>query len=226
MVSTLPKEEQKQIALIILRAAHHLQTGKNKLASFLHGSHSKIVRDKEMDRKTGYGALFWHDIPAIIGFILQLEEMEFIKPYLVQTRSYSYPILILTEAGKKALEEHTEIPLQIRKEIRPITIGDSERETLSLFKHGCKPQEIARRRCLAVSTIFGHLHKLILLGEISARQCISDEVIKKVLQAKQQATNKYSLKELKQILPEEITYEEIKAVLADKTLQKGGEINE
>lgn len=220
------KEEQKQIAFIILMAAHYLQTGKNKLASFLRGSHSKIIRDKELDRKAGYGALLWHDVPTILGFINQLEEMGFIKPYFIQTGVYSYPILILTEAGKRALEDKLEIPLQIRKETKPITIGDSERETVSLFKLGYKPPEIARGRGLAVSTIFSHLHKLIFAGEISARQCISDEVIKKVLQARQQAINKSSLKELKQILPEEITYEEIKAVLADKTLQNEEEDKE
>lgn len=226
MVLSIPKEEQKQIALIILRAAHYLQTGKNKLASFPRGSHSKIIRDRELDRKAGYGALLWHNIPTIMGFINQLEEMGFIKSYLVQTGIYSYPILPLTEAGKKALDENMEIPLQIRKELKPIIIGDSERETLSLFKHGCKPHEIAQRRGLAISTIFGHLHKLIFVGKIDVRQCISDDVIKKVLQAKKQSTSKSSLKELKQILPEEITYEEIKAVLADKTLQNGEDNND
>lgn len=210
------EEEQKQVALIILRAVQYLQTGKNKLASFLRGSHSKIIKDKELDRKAGYGALLWHDIPTIRGFINQLEEMRFIKHYLVQTGMYSYPILILTDAGKKSLEEKLMIPLQIRKEVKPIRIGDSEKETLSLFKQGCKPNEIAKRRGLAISTVFSHFHKLISVDEISARQCISDEVIKKVLKAKQQVKNKSSLKEIKHILPEEITYEEIRAVLSDK----------
>ncbi len=226
MIQNLPKDEQKQIALIILRATHYLQTGKNKLALFLRGSHSKLVRDKELDRKAGYGALLWQDIPTINGFIDQLEDMGFIKPYLVQTGIYPYPILVLTEAGKKALEEKLEIPLQMRKEIKPIAVGDSEKETLVLFRQGCKPDEIAKRRGLANSTIFGHLHKLIFVGEINARQCISDDVIKKVLQAKQQFAHESSLKELKQILPEEITYEEIKAVLADETLQNQRENKE
>lgn len=218
MTNKLSREEQKQIAFIILKATDHLQTGRNNLALFLRGSHSKIVRDKELDRKAGYGALLWQDIPTITGFINQLDEMGLIKSYLVQNGRYSYPILTLTEAGKKALEEKIELPLQIRKVIKPITIGESERETLSLFKSGCQPQEIAQRRSLAISTIFGHLYKLILVGEVEARQYISKDVIKKVLQAKEQA-NKSSLKELKLILPEEITYEEIKAVLVDKTIQ-------
>ena len=99
-----------------------------------------------------------------------------------------------------------------------IKISASEKEPFSLFRNGCKPNEIAKRRELATSTIFDHLHKLIFVGEISAKQCISDEVIRTVLNAKQQVKNKSSLKEIKLILPEEITYEEIKAVLADKQL--------
>ncbi len=220
MIDKISKEEQKQIASIVLRTVYHLQTGKNKLASFLRGSHSKIVRDKELDRKTGYGALLWHDVPTIVGFINQLEEMGFIKTYTVQTGTYSYPILTLSEAGKKVLEEKIEVPLRVQKVVKPITIGDSERETLALFKKGLPSAEIAARRGLVVSTVFAHFYRLIALGEIKARQCISDEVIRKVLWARQQSVNKSSLKELKQILPEEITYEEIRAVLADKTLQK------
>ena len=226
MVKWISKEEQKQIALLILRAAQYLQTGKEKLSLFLRGSHSKIIKEKALDRKAGYGAILWHDISAIKGFINQLEEMGFLKPYLVQTGLYSYPILALTEAGKKALEEKLEIPLQIRKEIKPFTIGDSETETFNLFQMGSQPDEIAEARGMVISTIFGHLHKFITVGEISARQYISEDVIQKILQAKQQFTGNFSLKELKQILPEEITYEEIRAVLADKTLQPGGENNE
>ena len=212
------KNEQKQTTFIILKAVEYMQTGKNKLASFLRGSHSKIIKDKKLDRKAGYGALLWQEIPTIKGFITQLEEIGLIKKYLVETGSYSYPVLVLTEAGKNVLTEKIEIPLQIRKEVKPIVIRDSEKETLALFKQGCNPPEIARRRELAVSTVFGHLHKLIGVGEIKARQCISDEIIKKVLQARKQVSNKSSIKELKELLPEEITYEEIRAVMMDKSL--------
>ena len=213
----LNKEEQKQTALIILRAAAYLQSGKNKLASFLRGSHSQIIKNQELDQKAGYGALLWHDIPTIKGFITQLKEMGLIKTYWMETEYHHYPILVLTSAGEKVLAEKLEIPLQIKKEVKPIVIGDSEKETLSLFQQGCNPQEIAKRRELAVSTVFGHLHKLIAVGEIRAKQCVADEVIQKILQARKQVSNKESLKEIKELLPE-ITYEEIRAVMVDKSL--------
>lgn len=222
----ISSEEQKQIALIILRAVSEHQIGKNKLAAFLRGSHSQLVLEPGLDRKAGYGAILWHDIPTIFGFITQLEEKGFLKRYRVQTGDYSYPVLTLSEAGRKVMEEKAGIPLQIRKEVKPVTIGESEKETLALFRNGLPPQEIARRRSLAVSTIFMHFYKLITVGEISAEQCISDEVIKRVLEAKQSLPNTESLKELKQILPEEITYEEIRIVLADKSINCGHSDNE
>ena len=214
------QDEHRQVALIILRAAQHLQVGKNKLASFLRGSHSQVIKENELDREWGYGAIFWHNVQTINGFIMQLEEIGLLKTDRVQMGKYSYPIITLSEAGKKVLGEHIEIPLQIRKMTKPITIGDSERATAALFKKGFPPIEIAKRRGLVVSTIFSHFHRLIAVGEISARQCVSDAIIQKVLQAKGLAADKNSLKEIKQLLPEKITYEEIKIVLADRTIQK------
>ncbi|MFH1682917.1 MAG: RQC domain-containing protein, partial [Candidatus Woesearchaeota archaeon] len=121
----MEKKEQKQIALIILQTINNLQAGKDKVASFLRGSHSK--KNKSLRFKPGYGALLWCDLLTIKGFIEQLKEMEFIKQYQVEREFYSYPILTLTKAGEKALEEKMEIPLQKRREIKLIKIGESER---------------------------------------------------------------------------------------------------
>jgi DNA-binding CsgD family transcriptional regulator len=208
------KDEQKQTVLIVLQAAGYLQSGKSKLASFLHGSHSKVMRDGELDKKMGYGALFWQDIPTIKGFIDQLLEIGLIKSRFVEAEEYSYPIIILTDAGRKVLADRIEIPLQIRKETKSISIGDTEKETLNLFKNGLTPQQIAEKRALSVSTIFTHLQKLISVGEVSAKQCVPEEVINKVLEAKKCLRKDFSLKELKEKLPD-ITYDEIKVALGD-----------
>jgi DNA-binding CsgD family transcriptional regulator len=209
--------EQTQIGHLILQAVQQQRTGKGKLAAFLKGSKSQVV--KKLTGEVGYGALYWFDILTIKSFITQLEGMEFITTYTVRMGDYSYPTLILTEAGKKVLEEKKEISLQRTKEIKPITMGDSEKETLALFKKGCNPQEIAKRRGLAVSTIFGHLYTLIVVGELSATQCVSDIVINKIMKAKRSFRYPPTLKELKQNLPEEIRYEEIRIVLGDKGIQ-------
>lgn len=212
--------EQTQVAHIIFKTVEELHCGRDKLALFLKGSRSRQLRKDDLNQKTGFGALYWYDIPTIKGFISQLEDMEFIKTLIIKASSYSYPIIKISDAGKVALDKKISVPLIIEKIVKPIKLGDSENETFILFKNGYKPDEIASKRGLSISTIFGHIHKLIALGSISAKQCISDDVIRQVLKAKTKITNSNSLKELKQILPEEITYEEIRAVILDKKLNE------
>lgn len=212
--------EQTQIAHIILKTVEELHCGRERLALFLKGSRSRELRKDDLNQKKGFGALYWYEIPTIKGFILQLEEMEFIKTSIIKASSYSYPIIKISDAGKVVLNMKIDVPLLIKKIVKPIKIGESETETFVLFKKGLKPDEIASKRGLSISTIFGHIHKLIAVGSISANQCISADVIRKVLKAKIKVTNSDSVKELKQILPEEITYEEIRAVILDKRLNE------
>ncbi|PIN75774.1 hypothetical protein COV17_03735 [Candidatus Woesearchaeota archaeon CG10_big_fil_rev_8_21_14_0_10_36_11] len=92
---------EKQIAWIILNAVKHAQAGKERLAQFLRGAHSQLVRKDAMDRQTGYGSLLWYNLTTISGFIDQLEEMQLIIRYMKNTGYYSYPIIILTEVRRK-----------------------------------------------------------------------------------------------------------------------------
>ncbi len=214
----IPKEEQKQIALLILRSIDSLKTGKEKMTSFLHGSHSKLVREPALDRKVGYGALFWYDLGTIKGFITQLEEMQLIQSYTMQTGNYSYPILTLTNAGKKALENRIEIPLQIRKITPSPSSLESEKITLQLFRSGKSIPKICTERNLKLSTIMGHLAELVTHGMMNAHEFIPTETITLVLQIRKKYSNYKSLGELKKILPTHISYEEIKSILNDKSL--------
>src|SRR3989338_9240003 len=96
-------EDASQITWIVLNAVRNLQTGVDKLALFLKGSKSKLVIP--IESKQLFGGLIWHDIPTIKGFIKQLIDMEFIRKKKIQGYTYSYPILEVTEAGKKVLDE-------------------------------------------------------------------------------------------------------------------------
>lgn len=86
-------------------------------------------------------------------------------------------------------------------------------DTLRLFKEGNSWQEIAYARKLAYSTIENHFAELILLKKVRVEELVVPErveLIKKFVQEKQ--TDK--LKELKEALPADVTYAEIKWVLA------------
>ena len=203
---------------IILNAVKDTKIGKHKLAEFLKGSKAKDVAN--LSSQQGYGGLLWHDISTIIEFIEQLEQMGFIKRVRLTIDDY-YSALELTEAGKKVLEEKIKIELQIIKKEKPLTVGDSEQSTLSLFKSGKNIEEIAKVRNLATSTIYDHLYRLVANGYLSSSKFIPENIINQILEAKTKLPNALKLKEIKDMLPESITYNEIRCVLADKRMING-----
>ena len=207
------QEQTHQIALIILNAVKGLKVGKYKLAEFLKGSKAKDIA--VLSSQQGYGGLLWHDIATIIGFIEQLEQMSLIARKRIAIDDY-YSVLELTEAGKKVLDGKIKIGLQIIKKENPLNAGETEKATLELFKGGKNIQEIAKIRNLAISTIYDHLHKLILNNYISSSDFISEEAIKLIIEACNKFPAQPKLKKLKEMLPEEISYNEIRCVLSDK----------
>jgi len=209
--------QSDNIAWIILSAVKDIKAGKHKLAEFLKGSKAKDV--SHLSGRQGYGGLLWHDIETIMGFVEQLEQMGFVKRIRTAIDEY-YSVLELTEAGEKALEEKIKIELQIIKKEKPINVGESEKTTLELFKEGKTIEEIAKIRNLAISTIYDHLYRLVANGYLSSAEFIPKNIIKKVIEAKIELKKDFKLKEIKEILPQEITYNEIKCVLADNSLEK------
>ena len=212
MVTQLKSElESYQVTWIILNAVKHLQVGKIKLAQFLKGSKSQDV--KPISNEVIYGGLMWFDIPTITGFIEQLENMTLIQRKMLEGYSRDYPILELTQAGKLVLDEKKQIPLQIIKQIKPATEGESEKETLNLIQNGKPVPEIAQGRNLAESTIYTHIFRLISNDYLSSSEVISKDIINKVTGAAKKLS-KPTAKEVKELLPE-ISYGEIRCVLAD-----------
>ena len=202
--------EMHQLTWIILNTVKHLKVGKNKLAAFLKGSKSKEV--KPLAQELLYGGLFWYDIPTIAGFIEQLENMNLIQRKTLEGYNYDYSVFELTNAGKLVLEEKQQIPLHILKEVKPITVGDSEEETYELIKQGKTVLETAQKRNLAVSTIYTHIYRLIFNGRLSSSDAIPKDVINKVSDAANKLSNP-TVKLIKDLLPE-LSYEEIRCALA------------
>ncbi len=206
------KSETPQVTWIILNAIKELQVGKIKLAQFLKGSKSKNIIS--INIKQGYGGLMWCDTPTITGFIEQIEVIGLINKKNINQGYYNYPVYFLTEAGKKVLEEKTEIALQKIKHTKPISVGFSEEETLKLIHEGKNIAQIVAERKLTESTIYTHCFRLIVNNLLSSQDIISDETIHKIINA----TNKLSepsVKTVKELFPE-ISYEEIRCVLAEQ----------
>jgi len=206
------------VTWIILNAVKDLSIGKYKLAEFLKGSKAKDVA--HLSGYQGYGGLLWCDIGTIMGFVEQMEEMELIKR---QSIDIFYSVLELTEAGKKVLDEKIQIELQIIKKEKLISVGDSEKLTLELFRQGRSMEEMAKERNLVISTIYSHLHRLVAKDYLSCSEFVPKNIISQIIEAKNKLPKGFKLKEIKDAIAENISYDEIKCVLADKNISMADE---
>ncbi|MBI1343480.1 MAG: AAA family ATPase [Terrimonas sp.] len=92
--------------------------------------------------------------------------------------------------------------------------GESQRISLEMFKSGNDVQAIARERGYAVSTIEGHLASFIPTGEVSIQDLLPDEKIKKITAVIESlGDNLNSSKEVKDQLPDEYSFADIRAVM-------------
>ena len=206
------REESPDIVQSILKIISEQQLGKYKLASFLKGPMSR--KADMLACKEGYGLLFQYSPSTIEGFIEQLEEMKLIEKKMKQGYPYPYPVYVLTEAGKNAMRTTSKGTLKEIKKHRPISIDASEIETLTLFKQGKTISEIAKERNFAESTIYTHMYRLIVCGYVRSSQIISEEKQKVIERVCTQFKARPPLKEIKALLPAEITYDEIRCVVA------------
>lgn len=91
--------------------------------------------------------------------------------------------------------------------------GDSHRLSLSLFTEGKSVKEIAAERNLSATTIEGHLVSFILTGELDVLELVPDNKVQYMLPVIKKMGVKSSLSEIKEKLPKECSYLDIKAVI-------------
>ena len=103
-----------------------------------------------------------------------------------------------------------------------LTKTSTQEQTFALYKQGLKLNEIAKQRGFALSTIEGHLTPFIERGEISINELINSERQQVILKALENFNPETGLNPIKNILPADISYAEIKYVLADKQKNSPG----
>lgn len=109
--------------------------------------------------------------------------------------------------SSEAVEKNTEV--KSKKE-------DTKTISYNLYKEGNSLEEIASIRNLSIATIEGHLSDLAKLGyEINCRDFVSEENEKLIIKAYKEIGGD-KLKPIKEALPPEITYTEIKFALLRK----------
>jgi len=154
-------------------------------------------------------------IAAVINALVE-------RRYLALTGD-KLPVLTLTPSGQAALQARAAIPLPVRapgpadpavrKWRSQAKRSDTVAQTLALYRQGLAPAQIAQERGLSVRTVYEHVAHLIAGGEIELERVVAAEVIAQV-RAVAQEIGAERLAPLKQLLPDSISYGEIRCVVA------------
>ena len=110
------------------------------------------------------------------------------------------------EKKEKKVKPEKEVKVKRQK-------GDSERETLAMFREGKTIDEIAKERSLTKSTIESHLASFIPTGEVSLDDIVPKERQIAILNAALKFSNEErSYTVVKESLPDDYSYGEIRLV--------------
>jgi ATP-dependent DNA helicase RecQ len=96
----------------------------------------------------------------------------------------------------------------------------SKEQTFALFKQGLSVEEISIMRGFAKTTLEGHLAPYISTGEINIDLLVSREKQKTILQALEKFDKATGLNPIKSSLPDDISFSEIRYVLALKNKEE------
>ncbi|MEM7035029.1 MAG: RecQ family ATP-dependent DNA helicase, partial [Chloroflexota bacterium] len=218
-ISDLPKAmtPQEWYPLIILDTVHSLENrpvGRNRLSQILSGSRSREIEQFGYDTHRFYGKLTMLSQKQIVSMVDQLVQQRYLS-----IDGGTLPVLHVTSLGQEALTARLALPVQI------ISSSSSSRsssgaiqsntllKTLMLFNEGLSSSEIAIKRGIAERTIQDHLARLVGQQKIPLRKVASSDIEAQVLRAIEQIGTAFRLTSIKDILPEIITFEQIKCVI-------------
>lgn len=217
-----PKQpaEENEVAHAVLDCVHRIDWGIGvyKLVQLLAGSGARSMDNKAYTASPHFGRLSGLRQEDIRALIDQLVELDYLKPI----GGYR-PVLKLSSRGETALKSRTSIPLTLHG--RPLkAIGsasdcrpkeDTVEVTAQMIAEGMKPSEIAAKRGLNTSTIEGHLAHLIFDGRANLENWVTPEKAALITTAiSRLGTVHHHLAPVKAALPENISYGEIKCVMA------------
>lgn len=213
----------ERAALVILDCIRRvkIKVGRVKLAQILHGSKAQDILNFHHDKNIYYGRLAAVKQSDIEGLIGQLAEMGYVKMI-----GGEYPTLVLTPRGENAIQQKENITLKLPKSLQPsevlknkakLSAGGTVEYTAQLLAEGHMPEQIARQRGLTTMTIYGHCAKLIEANQLDVDKVIAKDVKEKIETAIRKVGSSQFLLPIKSSLPDEITYEMIRCVVASHT---------
>jgi ATP-dependent DNA helicase RecQ len=207
------------IPLVILEAVRTVkrQVGRDKIAQIVHGSRAQDILQWRYNRHKFYGKLKHLTLREIGDVIEQLIARGYLK-----TIGGEFPVIALTPLGEKTLAARAAIALNVASSATSqkhaekkatLKAGGTVERTLELAQQGLNVAQIAAQRGLTIGTIYAHLERLVAEGKIAPERFIEPSVREQILAAMQQWDGQF-LSGLKELLPEEISYDQIRFVVA------------
>jgi superfamily II DNA helicase RecQ len=191
--------------------------GKTMLAATLRGSAAKNVMQARLNELSTYGLL--RDVP-------QDETLAYIDALCVagclRVSPGAYPTVSITDLGNRVMREQERLELALPEDVQVNDEDDgllpqTALQTYNLFRNGQSVAEIAAQRNLVANTIEGHLIECISSGlAVDIARLVSESDRSQI----EKAIAEHGVEKLKPIrdsLPESITYNMIRFVVAAKT---------
>ena len=168
-----------------------------------------VVGDVSLQELAGYLPLHKTDLIHINGFG-EMKIARYGEQFLDVIRKYAKEHQLVSQISKKKSAK----PAVKARPKAPEGLNASERMTLDMFLGGKSVGEIAAIRELHYNTIESHLISAIAAKEMSIEKLLPKDKIKRIREVVLQHTDA-RLAELKSKLEDDISYNEIKAVLTD-----------
>ena len=175
-------------------------------------AHTKVVINNKQNATLYNNALdaFTLSYKLKVGIFARLEEKGFsIRDFLSAKAKAALDEVVIGEEVEKKRKK------KVKEEKPKKEKVDTRTLTFKMFRDGKTLKEIAAERSLTVGTVENHLAHFVEQGELEIGEVVSSQH-QKIIRGIVKSFNKaYSLSEVKNLLPNDYTYAEIKLVIAD-----------
>ncbi len=175
-------------------------------------AHTKVVINNKQNATLYNNALdaFTLSYKLKVGIFARLEEKGFsIRDFLSAKAKAALDEVVIGEEVEKKRKK------KVKEEKPKKEKVDTKALTFKMFRDGKTLKEIAAERSLTVGTVENHLAHFVEQGELEIGEVVSSQH-QKIIRGIVKSFNKaYSLSEVKNLLPNDYTYTEIKLVIAD-----------
>ena len=175
-------------------------------------AHTKVVINNKQNATLYNNALdaFTLSYKLKVGIFARLEEKGFsIRDFLSAKAKAALDEVVIGEEVEKKRKK------KVKEEKPKKEKVDTKALTFKMFRDGKTLKEIAAERSLTVGTVENHLAHFVEQGELEIGEVVSSQH-QKIIRGIVKTFNKaYSLSQVKNLLPNDYTYAEIKLVIAD-----------